>query len=173
MIALVLGGASCVWDDAFEAIEKFNPGLFVACNDIGTRWSGPLDAWVTLHPEKMAKWRSERAAQGFSEAFEHVAAEDGHAGIDRVADYRWPGMTASGSSGLFAVKIALEKADKVILAGVPMTPTAHFFDDAPWAHVRSFNEAWKTMQPFLKGKVASMSGWTRELLGGPENWLAG
>lgn len=175
-VALVLGGASCVWDDAAAAMPFCEPDAVYAANDIGARWAGLLAVWATLHPEKMAGWRAERAGRGFPEAIEHVGHEMGNPGIDRAANYLWPGMNASGSSGLFAVKVALEAGfDRIILAGVPMQAAgAHFFNPAEWAEVGSFTEAWRIALPRIQGRVKSMSGWTAELLGRPDaKWLAG
>ncbi len=173
-LALVLGGANVVWEDAAAALDMAEPDYVFACNDIGTRWAGPLEGWATLHPEKMPGWRAERARRGFLPAREHIGHEMAQ-GIDRAIDYRFPGMTGSGSSGLFAVKAAMEKADRVILAGVPIDPTgAHFFDAKEWADWQSFIPGWQNAMPHIKDKVRSMSGWTRKLLGAPSpQWLAG
>jgi len=84
-------------------------------------------------------------------------------------------MNASGSSGLYAVKLALEAgADKVVLAGVPMSAeAAHFFSPEPWQEVGGFIDAWSIVHPRLQHTVRSMSGWTRERLGAPTpDWLA-
>jgi len=176
VLALILGGASCVWDDAAAAMELCEPDAVFAVNDIGTRWARPIRAWCSLHPERMQRWRAERGRRGFPAAFEHIGHERGHPGIDRVTSYLWPGMNASGSSGLFAVKVAMEAGyDRIILAGIPMQAEgAHFFNPASWGEVASFTEAWRIARPRLTGKVHSMSGWTKELLGYPSaEWLAG
>lgn len=174
-LALVLGGGRDVWAEAGAALEMAQPDLTVAVNDIGVRWPGRLDLWATLHPEKLAAWRSARALRGLDPAREHIAHEL-QAGVDREQTYLWPGMNASGSSGLYAVKLALEAgAQRVVLAGVPMTAEgAHFFDAAPWGERGAFTEAWDIALPRLRETARSMSGWTKELLGAPTpEWLAG
>lgn len=181
--ALVLGGAATVWDDAAAALDLGKPDIVVACNDISARWAGPVDYMVTLHPEKLLGWQDERRRRGYSEpAFvvSHEKPEGFEAGrayprVDFAVDYRWPGMEGSGSSGLFAVKVALTAADRVILAGVPMDPAAaHFFHPARWAEWESFTDAWHRAMPFIKDRVRSMGGWTADLLGRPTTeWLAG
>jgi hypothetical protein len=94
-----------------------------------------------------------------------------------VLDYRWPGMTLSGSSGLFAVKAALEVlgADRVVLAGVPMsTDQRHFNKGEPWAKGAPYLDAWRIALPFIRDRVRSLSGFTRDLLGAPTpDWLTG
>lgn len=174
LTALVLGGASCVWDDAAAAQDLFSPGIVVAVNDIGARWAGRLDYWCSLHPDKMQAWCKGRMERGLKPAGCHVGHEM-HPGIDKVIDYRWPGMNASGSSGLFAVKVALDHgADRVVLAGVPMKPEqAHFFAGATWSDCQSFIDGWHDALPFIKDKVRSMSGYTKQILGAPSpEWLA-
>lgn len=172
--ALVIGGAACVWEDVEAALDMFAPDWIAAVNDIGTRWPGAVNWWCSLHPDKMSAWREERERRGFHPALCHVGHEQAE-GIDKVIDYRWPGMTGSGSSGLFAVKVALDHgADRVVLAGVPMQPErAHFFNGSVWSDCGSFLDGWRAALPFIKDKVRSMSGWTQEILGRPTpEWLA-
>lgn len=83
-------------------------------------------------------------------------------------------MNASGSSGLYAVKLLMDRGfRKVVLAGVPMDAAGgHFFDPAEWGEVSSFWQVWLEQLPRLEDKVKSMSGRTRELLGAPDmHWL--
>lgn len=181
--ALVLGGANCVWEDAIAALDMIAPDTVVAVNEVSARWAGPVDYQVSLHPERLLVWQDERRKWGYSEPAFVVTTEktaNFEAGqryprVDFAMDYRWPGMTASGSSGLYAVKVALTAADRVILAGVPMTPeAAHFFHPARWNERDSFTDAWHRAMPFIKDRVRSMSGWTADLLGQPsQEWLAG
>jgi len=168
-VALVLGSASTVWDDA-EAAWEYQPKVIVACNEIGVSWADRLDVWCTLHPEKMERWREERAARSHPPAGEHI----GHTqwpGVDRTVCHLWPGQNTSASSGGYAAKIALEFADHVILAGVPLTPLPHFNRDLGWQDFASYRTGWEQSLPHIEGRVSSMSGWTRELLGHPSNYL--
>lgn len=149
----------------------FEPDLTLAVNDVAACWAGQIDYLVTLHPEKLPRWQAERLRQGWNEPAT-VAHEPP---ADVLMDYRFPGMNASGSSGLFAVKVALEAgADRVVLAGVPMTATPHFFDAGHWGERESFAAAWEIALPSIRDRVRSMSGWTRALLGAPSpDWLGG
>jgi|APCry1669192522_1035417.scaffolds.fasta_scaffold01538_6 hypothetical protein len=172
--ALVLGGGASVWEDLEAAQDLFQPDWIAAVNDIGTRWPGGLNFYVTLHADKMCDWRKARADRGFKPALCHVGNE-GAPGIDKVMDYRWPGMTGSGSSGLFAAKVALDHgADRVVLAGVPMQAAqSHFYGGGTWSDCSSFIDGWRAALPFIKDSVRSMSGWTKEILGAPTpEWLA-
>jgi hypothetical protein len=174
-LALVLGGAACVWDDvraakalAEEAGVSFS--IVVAVNDIGIE-EPDITHWVTLHPEKFGAWQAARAARGYPETYIAVAVD--------YAPRRAPGRVDrrskdwGGSSGLYADKVALEDgASKVVLAGVPMTPTPHFFNNTPWKNFVSYQHAWRHWKNSYARQTRSMSGWTRELLGPPTvEWL--
>lgn len=139
-----------------------------AVNDAAADYPGPLDAFVTLHPEKLPDWHARRFHVDSSHKCEYIAHCE-HPLVTRVVDYRWPGMNASGSSGLFAVKVALEKPEqRVVLCGVPMDAMrAHYNNTLPWFEVDSFWAAWTTALPYIKDRVRSMSGRTAQLLGMP------
>lgn len=181
--ALVVGCANDVWQEV-EAAQKLGTfDTIYAVKMAGIHWDQGPFVWVGLHPEFMERYRAERRALGLPDNFETVAplpSEVGrHTAIvsDRYSSYKWPGMTSSGASGLFGVKIAMEDGhQRIVLAGIPMTrETGHFVRGQPWIQFDSFTAAWTLMKPKLTGTVKSMSGWTRELLGGPPTaeWLAG
>lgn len=142
-----------------------------AVNDAAAEYPGELDAFVTLHPEKLPQWLAKRRAPTRT-----VVAHEPRAGVTRVVDYRFPGMNASGSSGLFAVKAALDDDPDclVVLCGVPMTPVATGHAESTFhREVDAFTGAWTIAKPYLKDRVRSMSGWTAMLLGMPTSeWLA-
>lgn len=88
-----------------------------------------------------------------------------HAALPGEADHYWrmKGDTG-GSSSLMGTKVALKYLgyDRVVLAGVPLTGYYH----------RHFFQHWREAVPFLAGRVRSMSGHTRDLLGYPDKeWL--
>lgn len=180
---MVLGGASCLWEDvgnlALLMPEGRWDGLVIAVNDVGVHWKGRLDHWVSLHPEKLAQWRDDRMRLDLpGEAVTWGRHAPRHV-MRHVAD--WPGV----SSGGLAVQVALEKLGclRVVLCGVPMTATPHFAEstvfhitdqDGNWA-ARQADHHWEAFQreaPKMTGKVRSMSGRTRDLLGYPTpDWL--
>lgn len=152
-IALVLGGAACVFADFLWANSLGVSYRLVGVNDIRDDFPD-LDIWVTLHPEK------------FPDAFAPSV------------DFPelWEPGGSSGSSGLFAVRCAIERlgADRVILCGVPMDTQPHFYGGDPWLAADGFWPAWIVAMPYIKNRVRSMSGRTRDLLGAPTaEWLAG
>ena len=91
------------------------------------------------------------------------------AAIDRTIPELWAG----GSSGLYACQVAQALCfRKAVLCGVPMTSDPRFFDPAPWAGSARYRQAWARHKDRL-GFVRSMSGWTRDLLGEPDDLFMG
>lgn len=163
-LAAVLGGATGGLDE-LTVLRTIAPvaGLF-AVNDAAAEYPGHVDAFVTLHPEKLPHWLAKRITPPGD-----VVSIMKDPGVTRITPYQWPEMTGSGSSGLYAVKVALEAGfDRVVLCGVPMEfERAHYFDPKPWADVDQFWPSWEICLPRLKDCVRSMSGRTATLLGMP------
>lgn len=190
---LVVGCASGVWDEvkAAQALCKFDAVYCV--KQAGIHWPGWFDVWATLHPEFMDAYEAERRALHWPAGYEIVAPVKGELGahgsrgnVNRRVSYRWPGMNSSASSGIYAAKIALEDGfGRVVLTGIPMTVAAgHFLPKTrnvrdevrghAWNHRDSFMPGFQLAIPHLRGKVKSMSGHTREVLGEPTpEWLEG
>jgi len=169
MIAAVLGGARGVWAELaeLETLIGRRPDLIVGTNDAGVIYPGHLDAWATLHHERFSEWRRRRTGNQDYRAFVHAPLSGLTAEVVRE---RW-----SGSSGLFAAQIALQKlgARGVVLCGVPLdAERAHFFNGAPWSDADVFRRGLEAALPVIRDCARSMSGWTRDLLGAPDaQWL--
>jgi len=171
LIAVVLGGASGVWDEyaAVTVMLGSAPEIVVACNDAGAVFPGRLDGWATLHSEKLAKWQALRSRRDYR-AFTIKGHHDLGEGVEIVVE------RFKGSSGLYAAQIAMDAfgASGVILCGVPLWPeNGHFFSpDRPWPEAELYRRGFKAALPVIRAPVRSMSGWTRELLGAPcPEWL--
>lgn len=166
--ALVLGSADCVWADVEAALDLGEFDGVVGCNHVGIHWPGVMDGWASLHPDKFKPWREGRRRRGLPE---HRA----HFGIGQVP-HRFPGQTNPGSSGLFALKVALDELgfDRAVLCGVPMLGAAgHFNDPVFWRGAAELREGWTQALPAIRDRARSMSGWTARLLGLPdEEFLA-
>lgn len=178
-VALVLGGAACLWSDLDAALALGEFDAVIACNDAAASWPGRLDAAVSLHPEKFGLWMTRRVATGYRmpERTFSFRAPNGGKGqyVTHQTPYQFPGQTQTGSSGLFALKVALTDlgCDRAVLCGIPLTADqAHFFDPKTWRAATSYRDGWKQALPQIKHRARSMSGWTAELLGQPdEEWL--
>lgn len=171
MIAVVLGGASGVWEElsAVKDMLGREPDIAVACNDAGAVYPGRLHGWASLHAEKIGAWMRLRKADDYR-AFSIKGHWDHEARVEIVLE-RW-----KGSSGLYAAQIALDVfgASQVVLCGVPLWPEkGHFFSPGKaWPEAELYRRGFKAALPVIRGPVRSMSGWTRELLGEPTpEWL--
>lgn len=174
-VALCLGGAASVQDDWARALDMFQPDFVVACNDVGAIWPGHIDAWVTLHPEKLGVWRDHRRASGYPDAARHFVHGDYPPEWTELVEFRFPGQGDSGSSGLFTAKAALIDlgADRAVLAGIPLGAEAHFFDAQPWNAANDFRAVWLALRREYRSRIRSMSGWTAQFCGTPTTeWLA-
>lgn len=171
LTALVIGSANTLEDDYRRARELFTPDLIIGCNHAARDHPGPLDHWVTMHPDLFPLWLGQRRRRNLPDPgrFWHARHRPVPAQIESTAIESW-----GGSSGMLCIAVALElKCDRVVLAGVPMHKKFHHFDDPrPWQEARAYRQAWEARAPMLRGRVKSMSGWTRDLLGEPEGeWL--
>jgi hypothetical protein len=171
-IALCLGGAAKVQEEANEAYELLGRefDMVVACNDIGGDWAGKLTHWCTLHPEKLNAWEMKRHKLRLPREYEVHFHREYTARRGHKTTHDW-----GGSSGLLAVKVALEAgADRVICAGIPMTKSPHYHSNPAknWRFADHHKRGWTAHMDVLKQYVRSMSGWTRDELGAPtKQWL--
>jgi len=179
-VALILGGAACLWADVDAALALVGlppsttdwagwPGIVIATNDAGAAWPGRLHHWVTLHPEKLTAWKDLRRARGYPEGYA-TWSKFAHPAIQHLVT-SW----GSGTSGLLAVAVARAvKARRAVLCGVPMEATPHFFDTDVWRNADNAWRGWVANERRMTGWVRSMSGRTRGLLGEPTpEWLEG
>lgn len=173
MLALVLGGAQCLWQDIDKAKDICTPDVYVAINEVGTVWPHDLDIWVSFHANRLIEWVAERRSKNLPDA-NHLWTGPvmRTRGLREVINQHKEVL--GGSSGLLAVLVALKYVNHVLLAGVPMDPTPHWHDrdrGKPWAAATHHRQAWTEALPRL-GNVRSMSGWTAEQLGFPdEAWV--
>jgi len=168
-VALILGGADCVYRDFEAALDLGEFDGVVGANHVGITWPGIFDAWVSLHPDRLKRpWVASRRRRGLPDHKAVITSEE--------TERRFPGQENAGSSGLFAVKVALVDLgfDRVVLCGVPLTRTAHFDDPTDWKYAESYHEGWTQALPHIRDRVRSFGGFTQQLLGAPDAaWIAG
>lgn len=170
--AIILGGASTLAEDKAAALELFTPDYVICCNHAGRDEPGRVDALATMHPELVPGWLRERRRHGrpepgsFWHARHRIPAVEGSRSIES-----W-----GGSSGLLCVAVAFElQCTHIVLAGVPMEKMlCHYDDKRPWMEARQYWPSWDRHLPKMLGRVKSMSGHTRDILGEPTRiWLDG
>jgi hypothetical protein len=179
---MCLGGADCVWADVLAWEEMYGrewDGVVIAANDVGAHWPRDLHHWVTLHGNKMPKWRALRLRQQLPQTpfktWGRAMRMSAQESQDTDAVIRpWSG----GSSGMLAAQVAAEiGCTRAVLCGIPMTQTAHFSEThehfhSQWLAANGHWRGWTRAQDKMHGWCRSMSGRTRELLGAPTlEWL--
>lgn len=182
--ALILGGASCLEADVEDWLAEWGggpwDGLVIAINDVGIVVTSRLDHWVTLHAGKFPNWEALRGEKYPDVPTDyHKWGRPDAVGIAHSTEK----VRGTGSSGMFATQIAITRlrCKRVVLCGVPMTRTPHFDKSVvhrvgrPWMEAESYwKNGWARYQDEFRGKVKSMSGRTRELLGAPtRRWVLG
>ena len=162
MRALVLGSGATIWDD----LRAYGPpdGLVIAVNDMIWAYPHRIDHAVTLHPENLPVWMERRERRGHEMGFPVWSNKPGALVTRDVRSW------GKGSSGMLGVTVAVKLADEVVLCGIPMDPRPHFHNDRTWTGSVVHGRAWTENVERMRGRVWSMSGWTRELLGFPP-WL--
>lgn len=178
-VALVVGGSASVWGEVETALALGDYHGAVGCNDIGAIWPGRLDAHVSQHADFHARWDRQRQARGLPPHKRVLIVQGGAQSEPRLSpavtgetEYRFPGQTVSGSSGLFALKVALIDLgfDRAVLCGIPMDDgSSHILNPGQaWNGARAHRPGWVEAMPQIKDRVRSMSGWTRAQLGRPD-----
>lgn len=168
---LIVASGRCVWDDleryARDQEIHFN-GDVMAVNDVGMHLPCELTHWYSNDWKMLPKWVEARRPR-FKKKYGPVQTHSCYGGAKYV--WPWPGH---GTSSLNAVYTGLALGyDEIVLAGVPLDNSGHYFDP-PWVNSNFSNEVpnkggqlryWN--RQIFEGKVKSLSGRTRELLGSP------
>lgn len=184
--AVVMGGAACIWDDCAKI--DFDKVQVIAINNMIMHHKGRVHHAVSLHPEEPPLWRQLRWTNQCEPSYVHTHSHRLPENNDNLPPYEFKTRHGldyiwvieggrGGSSGLFAAMVGLALGyDRIILAGVPIDGSRHFFDP-PDKKVRQFlggniQEEWfNARDKYFKGRVKSMSGRTMEWLGyPPEDW---
>lgn len=173
--ALILGSANTLRDDLERALAMSEFDMVIACKGAGQEWSGKLDAWVTLHPDRIKRELDLRCHHKRYPRPAHVIAHRQEPGVTMVSAYKWPGQKTSGSSGHFALYVAIVHfgCDRNVLCGIPLEKHMGRIDGKDhWSGSRAFRDGWTQSLPHYKEFTRSMSGWTKSLLGEPTpEWL--
>lgn len=159
---VILGGAACVWKDLNNARLHTTASWdadIMTVSDITMHFPGVIrHAYSNSHDQILRHIHNRR------DTLIQQYGEVGYAHSLQV--WPWPGH---GSSGLGACLTGLGLGyDRIILCGIPLDGQPHYFDP-PWATSQLDKEnlqIWERMRDeVFEGKVTSMSGRTRDILG--------
>ena len=179
--ALIFGRAIGVWDEVEQAKTLCEFDTVIGVGQAGCDYPYKLDHWVSFHTDLMPHWIDKRQRNGHPPAGQFWSCDY----KNRPSRYKPPVpvklvKVSGGSSGFVAIHVALGNspglgANKVVLAGIPMTAEAGHYDEVgDWTEAKKYKREWTEQKAFLMGRVKSMSGWTQEMLGAPTpEWLNG
>lgn len=163
-ILIITGSAPCVLEDLARAKElAASYDLMAVGLDAVDKYAEPIKYVVTYHPKEIAEIAERRAGYGNTDYL--MISHQEKPGVD-ICIHDW--WIPSGSSSLLGVQAAQRLGyDKIILCGCPLTGKNK--DEQEY---KNFHAGWKTRKKETAACVRSMSGWTRDLLGAPdEQWL--
>lgn len=164
--AVVIGSAACVWDDLRQVPTHAVPW---AVNDM-VLYAPEVKHAVSHHPDRLLHWLALRIRKpDRTKQDKHITTHSSvkYAGIHRV----WPNFHGGGSSSFLAVRCALASGfNPVYVAGVPLDASPYVWADPALPGTYDFaryRKPWETEAKVLRGKVFGISGFLRDLLGGP------
>lgn len=176
---IVAGGGACLWQDLEDIKRKTNGHvpLMIGVNGVGEYLE--CDHIVSMHANLLPFMKEHAIGNPRTHANALLSSSR-----EDFADYHWSGIPAGGSSGLLAVRVALEfNADRVLLAGVPMDKSGYidpYRNYEPHTHdvltpegikdgvLRDWKEFWTfALEAGLLDTVWSPSGYTKEICGWP------
>jgi hypothetical protein len=178
---IVIGSAPCVDEDVWLAPAWDR----IVINHAGIREFGPISMWVSLHFRLLSRLMETRKELGYPmnfSAYAKLPSDESHivsAGI-RIRQAPHLDACGNGSSGLLAVLTALSCGyDKLILCGIPLEGNETLQENGKLETrverkvpaFERFRHPWVLNKERLAPHVRSLSGWTREFFGGPEEWI--
>jgi len=186
---IILGTAPSMWTDLLQFRAQFDSDRewdLIAVNGAGFLYEEPIDLWVSVHGNHLVKWVRKRHDLGYDMDF---AAYGNFGRYENIPDgiTAWNKPHGNGSSGLFAVLVALELGyERLVLCGVPLEGQRRYgygnpndksepdenglvTGDTDYKHYRT---GWYKRRGALEEHVRSMGGWTAEYLGEPtDEWV--
>lgn len=169
---LILGGARCVWDDLSQ-VDQSKDYHAMCVNDIVMHYPYDVHHAYSNDDKMLHNWVAARRPRYNMEQTFPILKHTCQKGEGYIV---WP-FPGHGSSGLNAVYVGLALGyEKIILCGVPLDNSGHYFDPL-WIKTKFEREVpekdagiryWSNARDnIFQGKVISMSGRIKDLLGEP------
>lgn len=185
---VICADAACVWNDLEALGARSDRGRgkveapdgwdFMVVNKLGETFPGRIEHWYSNEARLLVKFIEARRAEYVKEFTHAFETHSNHKG----AKWHWP-LGGHGTSGLGAVLVGLLLGyDRIVLCGMPLDDGPHNgephwrkcrFKTAEVADTKNggMPHHWKTARDTaFRGRVRSMSGRTREWLGGPDGF---
>lgn len=169
---LVVASAKC-WLDDLEQVWPWD-GDVMAINDIIMHYPGYVKHAFSNDSQMLMNWvrarRPVRDGSNRPSPIRHTCMTAGKVALI----WPWPGH---GTSSLNAVYTGLALGyDDIVLCGIPMDNSPHYWEaeymGKRWASLEGQMRFWQyAARKVFDGKVTSLSGNTRELLGEPRHHI--
>jgi len=176
-VALILGCGPTVYRDYNKFITEYNgvPYTVWAVNDIAAYFTKRIDHFVCIDKELIAPIKElRRQRHGNSDYKTHSL--DG-SDVDVTWNYN---IRVARNSGLLAALAALHSGHKrVVLCGIPMDATGHFYELGARTKTDIYDtlinkSPWVSPLDKFKSRIRSYSGFTRKRWGEPTHaWVHG
>lgn len=154
--ALVVSSTVEIWDDLMDAPRWES----ILTDEAGLRHPVPIKLWVSARPKFFADLIDERKATGYDMGFDAYSTVEGRAKCGHriiKAPIDEPMIPNIFGAELLAVLVAEHLGyDRLILCG--------------FSKCQQSRRQWLSHRDRLAPIVRSMSGWTRETFGPPEDW---
>jgi len=178
---IIAGSGRCVWDD-LEQLHLITADV-MCINDMIPFYPGNVHHIASCDGPMLQKWWDSRR-QPYKQTFPiipRVHTVDNGMPVGKNVE-KWA-FQGGGTSGLFACMVGLNLGyDEIILCGIPIDNSGHFWETPAGktnfqreiansaGHIRGDGRRFWTRAAEKKfgGKVKSMSGFTRKLLGAPK-----
>lgn len=169
---VIVGSARCVWEDLSKI--NFRSHDVMCLNDMIMHFPGELSHVYSNDHRWLPKWLEARRPRYVKDFQKTPVVHTCQTGASTMKVWPWPGH---GSSGLNACYTGLALGyERIILCGIPLDDSGHYFDP-PWVKTNFNKEVpekngepryWENAaKQYFDGKVKSMSGRTKDLLGAP------
>lgn len=161
---LIVGGGRCVWDD-FDKLGRRWDGDILTINDITQHFPLKVKHCYSNDSKMVPRWISARRPRYrilFEETIIPHSCNEGDVN-------KWP-FRGGGSSAFIACLVGLGMGyDQITLIGCPLDNSGHYFDP-PWVETKLLREVpegneWQASKHIFRGKVKSLSGRTKQILG--------
>jgi len=178
-ILVIAGSGRCIWDDLSQ-LKPITADI-MCVNDMIMHYPGEVHHICSLDEKMLMKWWDARRPPY---KVQFPSQPRMHTRRDLVSLPKhietWP-FQGGGTSGLFACFVGLGLGyDEIILCGIPIDNTGHYWEDpvgktnyqreiaCPNGRIRGDGRHyWTKAKEKFDGKVKSMSGFTKKLLGAP------
>lgn len=167
---IMIAGGRTVWSDfaRFTGNNWHSQWDVMAVNDVGMFYERPLEHWFSCHGGQIPGWSDVREFHHPPARYRHTMkyGNGGHASC-----IEWPVPSIATSTNAAVLVGLIMGYDLVVMCGAPLDDDGHFFDP-PWIRTNFSNEGrhdiWAEQnRKIFEGKVKSMSGVSREILGAP------